>query len=774
MIKNKLLVTFLIISIIPVVLVCQMVFYKAKVSLRDTVLLGLHAIAEVKEGEVFLYLENLRMRTNDFASDGFIRQQVEKIVVGDLESDALIRASNDYLTKNKKLLDDMLINIDLLDLNGTIIASTESRRIGRNKLKENHFLAGKEGNYVSVPHDYEGELKGLEVSAPIKGRTGKGEVIGVLVNHFSLSDFNEMFSGDLILELGAKTQKKGVGKTGKIYLVNKERVVITESLFGKDEAFHQRVDTYPVEECFEEGREVAGSWLDYRGISVVGASMCISVNGFQVTLLSEQDAAEALAPVEDLKKLSLILVFVIMFFIGWFAFQIAHLIADPIKKLQKSAEIIGSGNLDHKVEGVESRDEIGQLARTFNQMTDNLKEMVASHDELNEEIVMRKQSEEKFRRFMDTAPDAIVIANEEGKIELVNKQTEVLFGYPRDELVGRFVECLIPKRFQNGHPRHRKDYITRPEVKLMAARNTNLAARRKDGSEFPVEINLSPLETEQGRLVTAAIRDITDRKHAEQVIIQKSEELERSNQELEQFAYIASHDLQEPLRKVKTFGDRLAQKYGEVLGSQGQDYLKRMGNAASRMQILINDLLTYSRVISKAQPFTAVNLNDIVHDVLSDLEIKIEETNAQIHVDDLPAIEADSLQMRQLFQNLIGNALKFSRPEISPIIEIKSTLKLSQGEDAGEAALGNNHVCVISVADNGIGFEEKYSERIFHVFQRLHGRNEYAGTGIGLAVCRKIVACQGGSIETKSVPGKGSTFIITLPVKQPNEEKGEV
>ena len=250
-------------------------------------------------------------------------------------------------------------------------------------------------------------------------------------------------------------------------------------------------------------------------------------------------------------------------------------------------------------------------------------------------------------------------------------------------------------------------------------------------------------------------------------------ELARSNKELEEFAYIASHDLQEPLRKVKTFGGRLIQKYGEVLGDQGQDYLRRMESATNRMQTLITDLLTYSRVTSKAKPFVSVDLNEIVGDVLSDLEIKIKEVNAQIHVDHLPAIEGDPVQMRQLFQNLIGNALKFSKPEVPPVIEIRNVLGSFQGKDPGEESLINEYIHVIKVADNGIGFEEKYKERIFSVFQRLHGRNEYEGTGIGLAVCRKLVERHGGDIKAKSIPGKGSTFIVRLPIVQPKEEKKE-
>jgi len=235
--------------------------------------------------------------------------------------------------------------------------------------------------------------------------------------------------------------------------------------------------------------------------------------------------------------------------------------------------------------------------------------------------------------------------------------------------------------------------------------------------------------------------------------------LERSNQELERFAYVASHDLQEPLRKVKTFGDRIRDKYGEGLGERGQDYLARMQDAATRMQHLINGLLDYSRVTTKAQPFGEVDLNETVRGVLSDLEVTVARERAWVDADTLPSIEADGLQMRQLFQNLLGNALKYRKPECAPVINISSELI--------EGAGGSNARFRITIADNGIGFEPEYAERIFGVFQRLHGRGEYSGAGIGLSVCRKIVERHGGSLTAEGLPGEGSRFHIELPVKQP-------
>jgi len=245
-----------------------------------------------------------------------------------------------------------------------------------------------------------------------------------------------------------------------------------------------------------------------------------------------------------------------------------------------------------------------------------------------------------------------------------------------------------------------------------------------------------------------------------------SEELERKNRELQDFAYVASHDLQEPLRKIQAFGDRLRAKCGQALGDQGRDYLERMQNAARRMQILINDLLTYSRITTKAQPFVPVDLTRVVQEVLSDLETRIEQTGGRVEVGHLPTIEADPLQMRQLLQNLIGNALKFHREEEAPVVKVYS--RLPDWTDNPSALADNpsaNGSCQIMVEDNGIGFDERYLDRIFGVFQRLHGRNQYEGTGMGLAICRKIVERHGGSITAKSTPGRGATFIVTLPIK---------
>lgn len=261
--------------------------------------------------------------------------------------------------------------------------------------------------------------------------------------------------------------------------------------------------------------------------------------------------------------------------------------------------------------------------------------------------------------------------------------------------------------------------------------------------------------------------DITELKHGEQALRASEEklrrftvQLEQSNRELQDFAYVASHDLQEPLRKIVVFGDRMKEKCGDTLSGQARDYLDRMQKAAIRMQTLINDLLAFSRLTTKASPFVPVNLAEILRGVLEDLESRIEQVHGRVESGGLPVIQADGLQMRQLLQNLIGNALKFRRPETPPVVTVAARKRM---QDSVEW-------CELTVSDNGIGFDEKYLDRIFNVFQRLHSRSEYEGTGMGLAIVRKIALHHGGGVTARSQPGAGATFIVTLPVAHANDE----
>ena len=266
--------------------------------------------------------------------------------------------------------------------------------------------------------------------------------------------------------------------------------------------------------------------------------------------------------------------------------------------------------------------------------------------------------------------------------------------------------------------------------------------------------------------VTQIEMEIDERHQVEEALQIYMSELKRSNLELQEFAYIASHDLQEPLRKIQAFGDRLTHRYTAQLDDRGLDYLDRMQQAAGRLRVLIDNLLLFSQVTTAAQPFTEVDLNEVVAIVLSDLDMRINETETEIVVNQLPIIEAESSQMHQLLQNLVGNALKFMQPDKRPKIQIMS--KSTQGRSLASGRLNQQEMVQIIVKDNGIGIEEKYQERIFQLFERLHSRQTYEGTGIGLAICRKIVDRHNGRISVQSELGKGTTFIINLPTTQTN------
>ena len=441
-------------------------------------------------------------------------------------------------------------------------------------------------------------------------------------------------------------------------------------------------------------------------------------------------------------------------------------------------------------------------------------ELSATNKSLASEIEQRRQVERELQQsqvrlqaIIDNAPSVIYIKEPADRLQLVNKEFETVFGLTNKEFetifgltnaeaVGKTDRELFP-------PEIAAAYIINDRRVIATGKpiQTEEVALQADGKLHTYLSLKFPIYDRQGKItqIGGIATDITERKQIEQLLQKTNDELERrvqkrtaelkrvndslqveiavrreserqlsqtaahlktSNRALQDFAYVASHDLQEPLRKIRAFGGRLQVKYAEELGEQGQDYLRRMQNAAERMQGLIKDLLAYSRITTKTQPFVATDLNIVVKEVLSDLETAIEQTKGQVRLSRLPTIEADPLQMRQLLQNLIGNALKFHQSEQAPLITISQ-----------DTSYEFESMIKLKFEDNGIGFDEKYLDRIFTPFQRLHGRSEYEGTGMGLAICRKIIERHGGRLTAKSSVGQGATFTIFLPHVQPKNER---
>jgi PAS domain S-box-containing protein len=370
-------------------------------------------------------------------------------------------------------------------------------------------------------------------------------------------------------------------------------------------------------------------------------------------------------------------------------------------------------------------------------------------------------AEERAQVTLDSIGDAVACTDSSGNLTFLNLVAERMTGWSWKEAEGRPMADVI--RILDATSRESIGDPMDIAVGRDLTKPSNSILIRRDGFEIPIEDSVAPIH-DRDKLAAGAVivfRDVSAARASQRQLRDVSEELERSNRELQDFATIASHDLQEPLRKIQAFGDRLTERSSGALDEEASDYLRRMTNAASRMQSLINDLLEYSQVTMRPEPPQPVDLGLVVSEVLSDLDERIRISNGHVHVGTLPTILASPLQMRQLFQNLIANALKFHPAGVAPKVYIEAT---SRGDLRGAKGRRDRlPTWEIRVRDNGIGFEEKHVEKIFAPFQRLNGRQDYEGSGMGLAICRRIVAFLGGTISASSQPGVGTTFMIILP-----------
>lgn len=447
------------------------------------------------------------------------------------------------------------------------------------------------------------------------------------------------------------------------------------------------------------------------------------------------------------------------------ALVIGRSVLGPLARLQQATEVIAGGDLDARV-GTGGNDEIGRLSRSFDRVIDRLRQSLASREELEREIDLRKEAEAKarsrevrLRTLLDTIVDGIVVIDTQGLIQSVNPAAVDLFGHARDALLGQNVRVLMPEPYAHGHDEYLNNYLTTGVRKIIGL-GREVSGMRKDGSTFPMDLAVSEMQVDGERLFIGVVRDITERKAADAQLHRTLDELSRSNEELQQFAYVASHDLQEPLRMVASYLQLLERRYKGRLDPDADEFIAYAVDGATRMKGLINDLLVYSRVGTKGKPFAPAQMEEVLAVALGNLGQLIQEQRAVVTHDPLPEVNGDAGQLVQLLQNLIGNAVKFHAEEL-PQVHV-SARRIAEGE-GGLLSVGASDGWCFCVHDNGIGIEPKYREQIFGIFKRLHGRGEYPGSGIGLAVCRKILARHGGSIWVESGPGGGSDFCFAIP-----------
>ncbi len=594
-IKTRLLVFILCISLIPIAAISTIYYLNARKALKAHTLTWMKEIAEARRSHVLAFMDSKKGRTVDFSSDGFIRDSLEKINNNEEKQETAINLSR-HLSVNKKPLDPYIISIAVVNLRGKVIASTDKKWIGEDISNREVFTPTVKGKsrsraYVGRPHYIpEFDKKCIFIHARLTSKDS-GKPIGLIFNVFDLAILSNITAG-----------RTSMSKTGEVYIVDSNKMMITESRFIENAPLEVMVDTEPVRKAITSGEEMIGIYTDYRGVPIVGASVYIPENGW--TLLSEIDKSEAFAPLRFLGIVALSVGLISAALTSVLGVFFAVSTSKPIKLLTGAAEKFADGNLDYRAK-INQKDEIGQLAQSFNTMAENLQK--------------------------------------------------------------------------------------------------------------------------------------------------RTEELSRSNKELDDFAYTASHDLKEPLRGIHNFSSFLIEDYEDKLDDEGKHKLHTLMKLSKHLEELINNLLYYSRIGRTQEAFMETDLNHIVEEVKEVLGIIIEEQGIDMRIPvSLPSVYCDKTRIKDIFSNLITNSIKYNDKE-GKWIEIGYMKDKHQGG------------YTFYVRDNGIGIKEKYTETIFGIFKRLHERDEYGGgTGAGLAIAKKIVEFHGGKVWVESTPGQGTTFYFTL------------
>jgi PAS domain S-box-containing protein len=635
----------------------------------------------------------------------------------------------------------------LMDRRGRVVLSTESGEEGRVYADRAFFQRGLKGPFVS-PSSPDHRMT-MTAARPVIDKRGRDS--GVLAGHARLTLLNKTMLNPI-----------GLGKTGKTYLVSGEHTLLT-ILPGNTQGM--RVNSKGIETVLETGAKSSGPYEDFRGVRVNGVYRWLPEPG--VVLAAEQDQAESSGTARVMLAVNASVALAALLIAAIASLVVTRSIATPLSELAETAGRIAAGNLDLVVE-VKRKDEIGALAQTFNSMTEKLRQTM---DGL-------RTSEVKFRGIFENAVEGIFQTSLDGRFLSANPTMARILGYDSPE---EAVENLTDIEQQLYARAEDRDEIISLLLVQGEVHGYECQFFRKGKQKIWVSISARVVRGEGGRplLLEGLITDISKRKRVEELLAQKTAELERSNKELEQFASVASHDLKAPLATIGGFAQIVEDRYKDRLDDRGRRALAHIINGTLRMELLIGDILAYSRVTTGGQSLGPVACNRIMDTVLTNLRTAIEEQKAEITYDKLPVVRGDEMHFVQLFQNLIGNAIKY-RSEAPPRVHISAkpvsaiadfgflTSDLESGEATLHTALRAPQSAIekgwlFSVEDNGIGIEPGHFDEIFEIFRRLHTDDKYPGTGIGLAICKKIVERHGGRIWVQSAPGKGSTFYFTVP-----------
>lgn len=766
-------------AILPLVAAGFLAYGNGQDTIEQRVFSHLQAVNLIKVGDMERWLKSNEFDLEFLAQRPLVREYVATLAACEPRAPECLNAEQELLSDHLLPAISGKSSISELSIirkgDGLIWISTDPDMAGKFREQETYFLEGLKGTYTdNVTYSLEHNEAVLHVSTPVFGPGG--ELLAVLAAHIDIDALTDIIA-----------YKGNPSTTEDTYLINQFNFFVTDPRFNEGVALKRSAQTEGIDDCLA-GNTGFGFYMDYRGEPVLGAYQWLPEQ--QMCILTEIDQAEAYAPIQELRNsihglvLGTALVAVLLGVI------FARSLTRPIDRLVAGAEEIGAGNLKHRNQ-VSRQDEIGVLARSFDHMAANLEKaqeknsrLIAQLETWGQDLETRVEERTRELKKAQTATLNILqdVEDARHKAELANAELnsekaftdQVINSIPGVFYVfdssGKFIRWndnfssvteYSDDEIAQMHPTALFEGSDREHIgeRIQAAFETGISDAEanfttKSGRKIPYYFTgYRTIIDEQPILIGTGV-DISDLRQAQLELTKKAEDLERSNKELEQFAYVASHDLQEPLRMVASYLQLLERRYGDKLDGDAREFIDFAVDGATRMKTLINDLLTFSRVGTRGRAFEPTDLNVVLGRVRAFLGTSIEENNALLTSGELPTILADESQMVQLFQNLVGNAIKF-RGEEEPRIHIEAQQEVNGANGQKE--------WLFSVRDNGIGIEAQYFERIFAIFQRLHNKRQYPGTGIGLAVSKRIVDRHAGKIWVESQPGEGTTFFFTIP-----------
>jgi PAS domain S-box-containing protein len=690
-----------------------MVYDSGRDALRAATISELQATALEKESSLDKWVQDKQTDISALTTDPSTVQNASDLLKAAPNSPEA-QTAHDGLVENLSphLAQGEFMDLSVLDpQSGKVLASTSPAEEGKFKEDRPYFVNGKKGSFVQNLY-YSISLQSIAMTASAPLKTRDGQLVGVLTGRLNLDEMNDIIN-----------RRTGLHQTDDAYLVNSSSLFVTQPRFLKNPAVLQRgIHTSAVDQCLKQQSGVIEA-DDYRNVPAFVVYRWLADRN--LCLVVKMDQTEAYRPIRAFGGTIAGISALALLAAAALAFALARSLTRPILALQEGAARFGRGELDIKLDDT-AGDELGQLAAEFNRMAEALTE---------QQTHLRLRAEQ----FFNLSPDLLCTINSTLRMQDLNPAWELTVGYGSEDLKGRLLSNFI----------HPDDWpVTQAALRrIMEEGSGRFENRWRHKRGHYRWLAWVVVYSSQDHLLYAAARDITERRVVEERMRQQTEELERSNRELQEFAYVASHDLQEPLQMVSNHVKLLSRRYRGKLDQDADEFIDFALEGTSRLKSLISDLLTYSKVGTGGKEFAGLEMETIFARVMETYQPVIDDCRGNVTHDALPRVLGDDEQMVQLLQNLIDNSIKFRSKE-PPLIHV------------GARQLSERWL--FFVRDNGIGIDPQYTGRVFVIFQRLHSRDDYPGTGIGLAICRKIIERHGGHIWVDSEPGKGATFYFTL------------